>query len=184
VPSLKIPRVGGGAGFFAIDSEFLMTVFNSNQSEIIRDALQQTELHLADLQGAAASAEARAFNFSSSCILIATLFVAFADRLPNAPTLVLASAVLVMCSIWTLWTVLPRQSHIRGHYWTYWAGHVEDDDPLDRVRISQAEENDQRIEYNIQTLERSAKGFMQAFVAAYLAICFMLGGQIASVVWP
>jgi hypothetical protein len=154
------------------------TKYTSNQKLIVSEALRQTELHIEDLQALATVAETRAFHFSSSCVLIATLGVALA-QVALSPFAVYVSAVgLIAAAFWALRSALPRKFHIRGHRWVHWKGHVDDDDLLQDVLISQAEENDTRIKYNFEKLEDSALHFRISLWIAFGSVAVFILGQL------
>jgi hypothetical protein len=154
------------------------STYNDNQKKIVCEALRQTELHIEDLQALATVAETRAFQFSSSCVLIATLGIALAQAALSPFAVYVSAAGLISSAFWALWSTLPRKFHIRGHRWIYWVEHVSDDDDFEVVLISQAEENDERIKYNFSRLEESAFHFRISLRIAFASIVLFILGQL------
>ena len=155
--------------------------YNENQQLIIREALRQTELHIEDLQATATVAEARAFQFSASCVLLATLASALAQSALSPFSVYVSSCGLIAAAFWAICSALPRKFHIRGHRWELWQEHVVDDDCFDEVLISQANENDIRIRENFQKLEESAFHFLISLKIAFCSMVFFVLGQVVAV---
>ncbi|MDZ7909734.1 MAG: hypothetical protein U5N10_16985 [Gemmobacter sp.] len=149
-----------------------------NKHKIILEALRQTELWLEDQQAVVTACEQRAFQFSAACVLIATFGVSFASDLPNPFAMYLGAAGLVISAIWSLYSALPRHFYNRGHLWENWCGHVHDNDSIWEVLVSQAEENDVRINYNIKSLEESAVHFKVSFMFSLVSISVFALGQL------
>jgi hypothetical protein len=152
--------------------------YDGNQKLIVCEALRQTELHIEDLLALATVAETRAFNFSSSCVLIATLGVALAQIALSPFAVYVAGVGLISAAFWSLWSTSPSKFQIRGHRWTYWEGHVTDNDPFEEVLISQARENDDRIELIFRKLEERATHFRISLWIAFGSIAFFVLGQL------
>ena len=156
-------------------------MYSDNQQKIIEEALRQTELQLEDLQAIATAAEARAFQFSSTTVLVATLATAFAERLPSPNGVYLGAVGLIAASSWAIFSVLPRTFHIRGLRWSEWKPHVTDNDEHGQVLESQAAENDQRIQFNFQRLHESSSHFTLSFRIAFASIGVTILAQLIAI---
>ena len=134
-------------------------------------------MRIANLNLLASAAETRALHFSTLTTAFGTIVAINAKNMPN-PLLGYFSALLfILVACFAVSTTLPRRFHVTGHFWTDWADHVSDGDDLIDVLISQAEENDERIIYNDNVLEKSAYSFRQCFVGLVIVLCFFLGSQ-------
>jgi hypothetical protein len=153
----------------------------TDREKIIVEALKQTELHLEDLQGVAAAAEARAFQFASMAVLVATLATALASQMPHSPSIYFGSIGLVISAFWAIFAVRPRVFHIRGHRWADWKPHVDENDKYDEVVISQAEENDERIRVNFEILKESAAHFSLSFAISFFSLLVAIIGQCVAI---
>lgn len=152
----------------------------SNNLHIVMEALRQTELMLEDLQATAAAGEQRAFQFATGCLLIATLAATLADQATSSLAVYSGAAGLVGASFWSLWSVRPSHFYIRGHSWNDWKGHIDTNDLLIDVLISQAEENDLRIASNLRALTERARQFNRAMLVAAGSM-FLIGfGQLVA----
>lgn len=147
---------------------------DSNREMLVREALRQTELHLEDLLQTASAAEQRVYQLAATCVMIATVATALANEAPNAIPIYVSAAGLVVSALWAIWGTGPRLFHIRGHRWKDWKGHVEDKDTVLQVLISQAEENDKRIEENLSNLKGLGRHTKGAMVLTLVCLLLMV----------
>lgn len=178
IPSFKIPRVGGGAGFFAMTNPICTRELETIHLEVTKEALRQTELRLEDLEKNATSAERRLGVFVSVCAVLASITFLYSTRLPYFEVALLSGILLIFVATLAVWIALPRKFHSRGHFWRDWKGHLEDKDKLHVVLASQAEENDARIDTNEAELDRLAVKFRLCFNLFFWSVCLSIGGQL------
>jgi hypothetical protein len=151
-----------------------------NELEIVKEALRHSEEKLNATASVASSAETRVMQFSAFNAAIATVIGVNFRNFPVPEIALISCAVLLVVTFLAVSIVLPRLFHSCGHYWEDWKGHVDDGDALIDVLISQAEENDERIRFNEDVLERSAKKFRMCYWLQIYAVCFFFGGQIGA----
>lgn len=135
-------------------------------------------MRLEDLQMLASAAETRAFQFSGALILLATLGTSLADNFSNLITLRVSLLCVIFSAALSFISAFPRKFHIRGHYWRDWKGHVDDSDEFVATLVSQAEENDLRIDFNELALERAATNFTLGFLIALLGFGVLIFGEV------
>ena len=153
----------------------------TDKEKIIHEALRQTELWLEDQQAVVTAAEQRAFQFAGYCVLTATLGAGFARDLPHPESMYMAAVGLVFSAAWAVYTGIQKRFYHRGHLWREWAGHVADGDTFIHVLVSQAKENDDRINYNLRCLEAGVTHYRLSFLLAVFSVSiFMLGQFLAS----
>jgi hypothetical protein len=152
------------------------------QMDIAKEALRQTELRLEDISGLASSADQRAMALSATLAAITVLLATFAKELPSPLFVYLSSLGLLIAIFLSIRSCLPRDFHVRGHFWSDWYGHIEDNDTLYSAIASQAQENDNRLRENDETLRQSARTLRKAFVIAVYSLCFLIGAQVGSLI--
>ncbi|MCC5955071.1 MAG: hypothetical protein JJU07_03135 [Natronohydrobacter sp.] len=141
---------------------------------IIREALRHTELHIFGLAEIADNADKRAATLSLAAIAYATLLIAFSEFSNAAkPVIVLAALLSLVSAVFSLFATVPKKFHIAGHRWRDWQGHIDDGDDIETVLISQAKENDDRIDFNFAVVDEAAKKFKRALWVFSLSIAIV-----------
>lgn len=155
-------------------------MLSENQNKIAIEALRHTELRLESLNGLAVLAETKAMQFATIITAFTTILAINANNFPNAEMTYISAVLLIIVALISIRTALPKNFHITGHYWREWKPHVTDNDDFVSVLISQAEENDTRIDYNEKKLSEIAENFKKSFICLILVLSFFAGSQIES----
>jgi hypothetical protein len=153
-------------------------MLTENQNSIALEALRHTEMRLESLNGLAVLAETKAMQFATIVTAFTTILAINAKNFPNPAMTYFSAALLIGVALLSMKTAFPKNFHITGHYWREWESHFADNDEFVSVVISQAKENDLRIDYNEQKLEEIADNFKFAFRMLIFAIIFFTCSQI------
>ncbi|WP_165929249.1 hypothetical protein [Shimia isoporae] len=134
-----------------------------------------------DTNHLATSADQRAMALAGTLAAVSSLLVTLGGTAP-APTFAYISAGgFVAASFMAAASCLPRDFHIRGHWWRDWEGHIDDGDELFLALSSQAQENDLRIDENYRALKKAGASMKRAFVFAFLVFAFFGGAQAGAI---
>ncbi len=180
LPSLRMPRIGGGAGLLAMDNDPFPLINSNDSLLILKEALRHTEMRLEDLEKNATSAERRLGWFTTAAAALASVTFLYAHDMPTPAIAVISGLGLTTSAVLAIWIALPRNFHVRGHFWRDWKGHIDDGDILAYALEAQANENDARLINNESELARMAKNFRHCFNLLFWSVCLNLGGQIGS----
>ncbi len=158
----------------------LTTAQSDNRTKVVSEALRHTEMRLQDLEAFASNADRRATAFAATSAAVAAILIANASRATWPIAFYAVASALIFSGILATWSQMPRKFEVRGHFWRDWAGHVETDDSLVDVLISQAKENDVRIDLNEKALVKSARIIKWAFYLFVSSLC----SAIVLEIWP
>lgn len=151
-----------------------------NELEIGKEALRQTELQLQGLENLANNADSRAMAFAASATATFAFWITIASKLPVPICAFLGAAFALISAAIAIYSASPRLFHVLGHTWAQWKGHVEDNDEIKDVLITQAEENDNRIIDNRASLKRRSFWLSVSITILVYSQVFIISGQI----WP
>lgn len=168
-----MPRVGGGAGFLAMDNDTC-----TDKLFIVQEALRHTELRLKSLEAFADNADRRAAILIAGSIAFSGFLWTSTEQLDGDAYMFIASALSLLAAGFAVLSLIPKKFHVCGHYWRDWKGHLEDNDKLIDVLISQAAENDERIIFNEVRLSSSARKAKISMFLLGSAALTALTGQI------
>lgn len=181
MPSFRVPLFGGGAGFLATGkSQVEYSKNHDNALLVVSEALRHTEMRLEDLEKFATSAERRIAGFATVSIALAATTFLYLERMPSFLCGLLSGIVIVFAVINSVSAIQPALFHTRGHFWRDWKGHLQDSDLFLDVLISQASENDARIEANEIHLDRMAKKTKLSFFMLVYSVLFNISAQIGA----
>ncbi len=152
----------------------------TNREKIVVEALRHTEMHLKGLEDLANSSDRRALAFFAGGIAFAGFLLSLIDNLEYDSFTFLAAVVSLAASGVSISLILPKRFHILGHRWIDWKGHLDENDDFLSVIQSQARENDQRIYFNFDVLERAAKRTRLVAGLIMLSASIALTGQFIS----
>jgi hypothetical protein len=156
---------------------------DSDKLEIVKFALQHTEDRLEASMKNAEAIENKIHRFAAFTIGFMVFVASNANSFPD-PTIVWFYVVMcVAVSLFCMSAMMPRKFHVKGHFWHSWKGHLEDEDALIDVLISQAQENDVRIEENERSNDAIAKIYRRGFRLVVASTLFLFGWQIG-VIFP
>ncbi|WP_282077805.1 hypothetical protein [Epibacterium ulvae] len=176
-----MPRIGGGAGFFAMNKLDDFTTSDTRKIQIALEALRQTELQLEDFISLANNADQRAMALTTSNIAIATVLAAIAQQLPSTFFAYICCGLYIVLASLSASTSLPRRFHVRGHYWRDWEGHITEGDSYYDAISAQAAENDIRLDENFASMERVGERHRKILKAIPYPLFLCLGTQIGSI---
>ncbi|MCO6381329.1 hypothetical protein [Oceanicola sp. 502str15] len=151
-----------------------------NKERIAIEALRQTETYLEELNDIAASADARAMAFTGFAGVMATLFLTLAPDAPSPVFAYIGAISVILGGIKTASSGSPRGFYSAGAFYADWEEHIADDDAFLEVIISQAKENDERIEHNNGLLEERASSFQSGVTLVIFATLVTMLIQLAS----
>ncbi|MGR3635118.1 MAG: hypothetical protein ACU0BK_04245 [Shimia sp.] len=149
--------------------------------DIAQEALRQSELMIEDTNHLATSADQRAMALAATLATVASLLVALGGATPAPFFAYLSSAGFIVASFMAASSCMPRDFHIRGHWFRDWKGHIDDNDRLIDALSSQAKENDDRIDKNYAALKVAGKSTRRAFPFSFCVFAFFAGSQLGGV---
>lgn len=170
--------MGGGADFFAMNSHSETASPDNRRIDVVKEALRHTELRLQDLEALASNADRRAAAFTATSAAIAAILVTNGPKALDMPTVYIAAVLCLIAGAISFWSMMPKQYHVRGHYFRDRKGHIDEGDTLEVALLSQAEENDERIDFNETVLLSSANSIRSAFILLITTLTAVLAVQI------
>ncbi|MEP4196952.1 MAG: hypothetical protein ABJL99_15100 [Aliishimia sp.] len=150
----------------------------SRELDIAKEALRQTEIRLEDMNGIASSADRRAMALASFYAALATFLATFAANFAIIWVVYACSVGFAVSAALAIKSCMPRNFHVRGHYWHEWVGHISDCESYFDAIKSQAKENDDRIDKNDATLKSSGENVILSYKCAGLSFLVLIISQI------
>jgi hypothetical protein len=117
-------------------------------------------MQIADLLALGLAADQRAMTFAGITAAISAILTGLAGDVPVPMIKYLSTIGALIGAGVAVYSCSPKTLHIPGHRWESWEKHLQYDDKINDVLISQMIENDQRIKLTFSSLKRFADIFM------------------------
>jgi len=167
--------------FLRHDIPIIAIMIPDTPLSIAKEAPRQSELMIEDTNHLATSADQRAMALAGTLAAVSSLLATLGGKTPAPLFAYLSCGGFVVASFMSAASCMPRNFHIRGHWWREWKGHIEDNDRLIEAITSQAAENDKRIDDNYSALEKAGTSTRRAFVFAFWVFAFFGGSQASAI---